>query len=146
MEYFENFKYNITHLLSLSMMARVFMGSTGAKCVTSTLASRFSQGVPADGGRPQLFGSPQCKEERKTEEGTIKPFYFSSVLFHCALPFPSIPVSCVGASLPAVKDFKSHPSRGNGRGRRVRVAPNVPHVQKNTEQRVAHALRVLVKQ
>lgn len=46
----------------------------------------FSQGVPADGGRVQLCGSPRCKEERKTEEGTIKLF----ILGPCSSTAPSL--------------------------------------------------------
>lgn len=46
----------------------------------------FSPGVPADGGRVQLCGNPRCKEERKTEEGTIKLF----ILGLCSSTAPSL--------------------------------------------------------
>lgn len=71
-----------------------------------------------------------------------KIVYFRSVLFHCSLPFYSIPVSCVVVTLPAVKDFKSHPDRGGGGWG---VVPKVQHTQKNNKQCVVHILHVLAK-
>lgn len=99
----------------------------------------FSQGVPADGGRVQLCGSPRCKEERKTEEGTIKLF----ILGPCSSTAPSLfPLFLfpVLLSLSQQSRTLNHtPTEGvGGRG----TVPKVPHTQKNNKQCVVHILHV----